>query len=100
MTPKYLVVFTSIRNTNDHEYGATNDHLFDQIKKHTGFVSAFSTRDAERRGVTVSYWSSLDAIQAWRTDTEHLKAKGRKEEWYDFYKIDICKIEHSYEWKA
>jgi heme-degrading monooxygenase HmoA len=100
MKATYLVVFTSIRNTNDHEYGETNDHLFDQIKNHPGFVEAFSTRDAQRRGVTISYWTSLEAVNGWRIDADHQKAKYRKEEWYEYYRIDICKIEKSYEWKS
>ena len=65
-------------------------------KQQSGYLGMESARN--EIGITVSYWESLEAIKNWKQQTEHLVAqqKGRKD-WYNWYKVRICKVEREYE---
>lgn len=60
-----------------------------------GFLGAESAR--EQLGITVSYWTSLEAIRAWKRDAEHREAQrlGR-ERWYADFRIRITRVEREY----
>jgi heme-degrading monooxygenase HmoA len=44
-------------------------------------------------GITISYWDSLESIEKWKQNNQHLKAKtlGR-EKWYASYSLKVCKV--------
>jgi heme-degrading monooxygenase HmoA len=61
-----------------------------------GFLGVETAR--EICGITVSYWQSLEAIAAWKQQSEHLRAQGRgRGDWYSAYKIRIAYVERDYE---
>ena len=94
--PYYAVIFTSIVTKNTEGYSEMAIKMEDLAKTQSGFLGIESAREAV--GITVSYWESLDAIKAWKQNSEHLIAqqKGR-EQWYSWYNTKICKVEHEYE---
>ena len=53
-----------------------------------------STHSAEGQGITVSYWRSLDALQAWGKNVEHrvAQAVGRTR-WYERFRLRVCRVE-------
>lgn len=91
----YAVIFTSVRNANDDGYAEMAERMVELARQQPGFVDVESARD--KTGITVSYWESLEAIAAWKRNTEHLFAqqKGRSD-WYSHYKVRIAKIEREY----
>jgi heme-degrading monooxygenase HmoA len=95
--PYYAVVFTSQRAEGENGYGEMAEKMFALAAQQPGFLGAESVRDAQGVGITVSYWSSLEAIRSWKRNEEHLvaQAKGRKS-WYRQYKLRICKVEREY----
>jgi heme-degrading monooxygenase HmoA len=47
--------------------------------------------------LAVSYWTSLDAIQAWATDARHMLAKEKgSADWFSKYVTRIAKVERVY----
>jgi heme-degrading monooxygenase HmoA len=47
--------------------------------------------------LAVSYWASLDAIQAWRVNAQHLLAKEKgMNDWFKTYVTRIAKVERVY----
>lgn len=45
----------------------------------------------------VSYWESLEAIQAWKDNAKHLTAQQLgKGKWYTNYQVEICQIIKEY----
>ena len=94
--PYYAVIFTSIVTKNTEGYSEMAIKMEDLAKTQSGFLGIESAR--EDVGITVSYWESLEAIKAWKQNSEHLIAqqKGR-EQWYSWYNTKICKVEHEYE---
>lgn len=93
--PYYAVVFTSRRETDDgRDYGVTAERMLELVAAQPGFLGVESVRDATGLGITVSYWSSREAIRAWRDVLEHRAAQARgRDDWYAGFELRICKVE-------
>jgi heme-degrading monooxygenase HmoA len=93
--PYYAVIFTSVRTGVDQGYAAMADRMMELAALQPGFLGVESAR--EGLGITVSYWDSLEAIQGWKADAEHLVAQqtGRSD-WYAQYKTRIARVERDY----
>jgi len=96
--PYYAVIFTSTQTKRTEGYNEMVQKMEELAKQEEGFISIDSAR--EEVGITVSYWKSLDAIKKWKQNSEHLLAqkKGRQN-WYSYYNVRICRVEHEYEFK-
>lgn len=47
--------------------------------------------------LSIAYYDSLDAINRWRRDSEHIAAKSKaRTTWLEDWQIRICKIEDIY----
>ncbi|CAF1863822.1 hypothetical protein NRS6185_00437 [Bacillus subtilis] len=73
--PYYAVIFSSVKSENDTGYGETAERMVSLAADQPGFLGVESVREADGRGITVSYWDSMDAINHWRHHTEHQAAK-------------------------
>jgi len=94
--PYYAVIFTSLRTEGDNGYGDMAAEMDALAKQQEGYLGIESARN--EIGITISYWSSLEAIKNWKANTRHLVAqKQGREKWYAQYKVRICKIERDYE---
>jgi heme-degrading monooxygenase HmoA len=90
--PYYAVIFTSLRTDGDKGYGEMAAKMVELASKQPGFLGAESAR--QEVGITVSYWTDLDAIKNWKKNIEHLKAqKSGREKWYSAFKTRIAKVE-------
>ncbi|KHK53542.1 antibiotic biosynthesis monooxygenase [Ralstonia sp. A12] len=100
--PYYAVIFASTRTDGDNGYGAMADRMVELARDMPGFLGIESVRDEAateqgRPGITVSYWSSLEAIREWKNQVEHLAAqKMGREKWYETYHLRIAKVEYDY----
>ncbi len=93
--PYFAVVFTSEMSENHVGYSEMAEQMAELAKEQIGYLGHESAR--EELGITVSYWESLEAIQNWKNQTEHLFAQKKgMEEWYAKYKIRIAKVERDY----
>lgn len=99
--PYYVVAFTSVRTPVDDGYEAMAQLMLDLAARQAGFLGVESVRDAEGVGITLSYWSSLEHIRAWRNHIEHTAAcdLGRAQ-WYAHYFTRIAKVERDYGFAA
>ncbi len=93
--PYYAVIFTSERTAGDNGYNAMSDKMLELAMQQPGYLGYESAR--EGLGITVSYWESLEAIRNWKQQADHQEAQqmGRAQ-WYQHYKIRICKVERDY----
>jgi len=93
--PYYAVIFTSLRTEGDNGYAETAKRMEELSSQYPGFLGLESARSG--LGITVCYWNSLEAIQNWKKNTEHMMAQQKgKAEWYSNYRIRICKVEREY----
>ena len=98
MEGKYAVIFASTKHNPDENYQKLDAELMELAKESPGFLGYESLAN-DNKSIFISYWESRDAIEAWRTESRHLYAKGRVSEWYERYLSQICFVEHSHEWR-
>jgi heme-degrading monooxygenase HmoA len=100
--PYYAVVFTSIRSPGDNEgYAVTADRMLELAREQPGFLGVETARGEDGLGITVSYWSSLESIAAWREHVEHrLAQKQGRAKWYRCYALRVCRVERAWEFES
>jgi heme-degrading monooxygenase HmoA len=99
----YAVIFSSLcrREGSVDGYAEMDERMLELAKQQPGFLGVESARGADGFGITVSYWSSLESIAAWRVHAEHRIAQtlGR-ERWYEQFDLRIAHIEQSRSFRA
>jgi heme-degrading monooxygenase HmoA len=95
--PYYAVIFTSMRSSIDEGYGAVADRMVELASEQPGFLGVESSRGADGFGITVSYWSSPEAIAAWKANAEHriAQASGHRK-WYEHFETRVARVERAY----
>jgi heme-degrading monooxygenase HmoA len=92
--PYYAVVFASQRTEGEQGYGAMAQRMVELAAQQPGFLGVESARDAEGFGITVSYWTDLESIRAWKAVSEHRAAQRLgKEKWYGAFSLRVAKVE-------
>ena len=92
----YIVIFKATIRQLDSTYTEMAQKLRDKAidQYHCVKFEACCENDFE---IALSYWNSLEDIQRWQQDAEHLVAQHLgKEKWYQHFNIEICKIERAY----
>jgi heme-degrading monooxygenase HmoA len=95
--PYYAVIFTSTRTEVDEGYEAMADRMVELAARQPGFLGVESARGPDGLGITVSYWSSLEAIAAWKAQGEHRVAQLQgHQKWYQHFETRIARVERAY----
>lgn len=93
--PYYAVIFSSLKAEDDEGYGEMAERMLELAAQQPGFLGVESAR--EQLGITVSYWSSREAIAAWKANIEHREAQRQgHERWYKAFRTRICRVEREY----
>lgn len=92
--PYYAVIFTSVRNDRDDGYEAVAARMLELASRQPGFLGFETAR--QEVGISVSYWSSLEAITAWKSHAEHREAQRDAGRWYESFRVRICRVEREY----
>jgi heme-degrading monooxygenase HmoA len=93
--PYYAVIFTSLRTDTDAGYEEMAEEMVRLAAIQPGYLGHESARSG--LGITISYWESLEAIRAWKVNSEHLIAqKYGREKWYSAFKTRIGLVERDY----
>jgi len=95
--PYYAVIFSSQRAEGGDGYDEMAQRMVELAATQPGFLGIESVRGADGFGITISYWSSADAIANWKANVEHLAAQEMgKQIWYAHYEIRVAKVERAY----
>ena len=95
--PYYSVIFSSLRTAGDGGYAQMADRMVELAAEQAGFLGVESVREADGFGITVSYWTSLECIAAWRRHAEHRIAQEQgRSKWYAHYELRIARVERAY----
>ncbi|SDB60260.1 Heme-degrading monooxygenase HmoA [Flavobacteriaceae bacterium MAR_2010_188] len=93
--PYYAVIFTSKLNAEVIGYQEMSILMEELATQQSGYLGIESARS--EIGITVSYWQTLEDINNWKQQSDHLVAqKLGREKWYCWYEIKICKVEREY----
>lgn len=95
--PYYAVIFTSLRTEGDSGYATTAARMLELADQQPGFLGYEAARGSDGSGVSVCYWTTIEAIAAWKEHGEHLlaQAEGRAT-WYAQYTVRVAKVERAY----
>ena len=95
--PYYAAIFTSQRTGGDDGYELTVLRMLELAEEQPGYLGVDSARGADGAGITISYWTSLDAIAAWKSNAEHRPAQAKGQtKWYEQYTVRIARVERSH----
>ena len=96
----YAVVFVSQKSPHTEGYASMLEEMLELGRQRPGFIRVDSV-DNGGQGITVSWWQTLEDIDNWRRHPRHLEAKKRgRDQWYESYRISICKVDQEWEFKA
>lgn len=90
----YAVIFTSVRTDIDDGYSEMSKQLQDLAKDQPGYLG-FESASGELN-ISISYWRSLEDIANWKANVTHAYAQSRHADWYEKYRVRICKVEKDY----
>ena len=95
------VIFQSLRTADDAEgYAASAAAMERLAAAQPGYRGVASARDADGFGITVSWWADNEAAEAWRDHPEHAATrKAGRARWYGSYRVDVARVERSYDWR-
>ncbi|MDA0347100.1 MAG: antibiotic biosynthesis monooxygenase [Verrucomicrobia bacterium] len=95
--PYYAVIFPSTRTEGDNGYKAMAEKMETLAARQPGFLGIESVKNEKGCGITISYWTSEEAIVNWHHHPEHQKAQAAgKSVWYQDYMLRIAKVERAY----
>ena len=99
--PYYAVIFTSLRSPGDRGYAQAAEQMLELAREQPGFLGVESARGGDGLGITVSYWSSEEAIRAWKHHADHsaIREQGRST-WYSAFQTRVCKVERTYAFRS
>lgn len=99
--PYYAVIFTSRRNAHDDAgYGEAAQRMVELAARQPGYLGVESVRGEDGIGITVSYWTSEEAIRAWRAHAEHAETREHgRNHWYEAYELRVAKVGRAYGWE-
>ena len=85
-----------MRTTDNAGYAKTNAFMNELALQQKGFLGMENA--SSDIGISISYWSNLEAIKKWKENLDHQKAQveGQKT-WYRQYKVRIAKVERDYD---
>ncbi len=101
-TPYYAAIFTSRRGGGPGDgYAEMAERMEELAARQPGYLGIEHARREDGVGITVSYWRSLEDIQAWKAVQEHALAQrlGR-ERWYAAYHVRVARVEYDYSFET
>jgi len=92
--PCYAVIFSNQQRGEPSDYARVAERMSELARAMPGYLGHESTRGVDGFGITVSYWSSLDAIAGWRAQLEHTDAqRAGRERFYAKYDLRVARVE-------
>jgi heme-degrading monooxygenase HmoA len=86
----YAVIFISVKSKDLEGYAETDEKMMELAQQQPGYLG-YTSAD----GIFISYWETREAIDAWKVNPEHGKAKANAKKWYEYYHSMVTKVESS-----
>lgn len=96
----YVVIFKATVKQLDDDYMYHARRLRELAISKYGCTD-FTSLTENNQEISLSYWNSLEDIQAWKNDEQHKQAQALgKSLWYSHYKVEIVEILREYAGQA
>ena len=89
-----VIVFRSkLKPGIGEEFTHANEGIEPHAKSFPGFLEERSYTAVDGERLTVVWYESKEALEAWANDPRHraIKQKGR-ENWYEYYKMSVAEV--------
>ena len=88
----YAVIFRAKINELDDEYLEMACHMRELAKTDYGCVEFVAVSEGDEE-IAISYWNTLEQIDAWKQDPQHRVAQelGRSK-WYKSFQVQLTEI--------
>lgn len=97
MTFIFAVIFHAEIAQLDDEYFATAKQMRELAIAHYGCLDFVATTEGSSE-IAIFYWPSLEHIQHWKRNAEHLQAQQQgRARWYKSYKVEVVELIRSYQ---
>ena len=91
--PHFANIFNYYLSDDLEGYQEMDEITLDLVHNIDGFLG-WESHKSEGRGSFISYWRDKDAINQWRKDLTHQKAKAEgMSRWYKYYHTMLVKVE-------
>ncbi len=97
--PFYANIFSYVPSQTRDGYAEADEATLKKVEDVDGFLGYEST-GTENRRIFISYWRDLDAIDNWRKNKTHQRAKSHGKEWYAAYHSMVVKVESHSLWNT
>ena len=92
----YAVIFKAKTKKLDNNYFKMANHMRELAINEYGCVEFTAVTEGSDE-IVISYWESLEQIQKWKENSEHLVAqKLGQEKWYEDYTVEIVEVISKY----
>ncbi len=95
----FAVIFISEKSNDLTGYEEMDELTINLAQQQPGFIGYESVTNNQNKGIFISYWESMDAIENWRKNSIHLAAKNQAKKWYKSYISQICKVQKNHEFE-
>ena len=94
--PYFANVFNYFLSDDLEGYEEMDEITLDQVHEIDGFLG-WESHKSQGRGSFISYWRDKEAIDQWRKDLTHQKAKMKgMKRWYKYYHSMLVKVESAH----
>ena len=96
----YAVIFKAQIKELDQNYSETAKRMQELALQKYGCIEFLSLTEGDQE-ISISYWKTLEHIQQWKQNAEHLQAQAMgKSKWYNNYQVEIVEIHRQYSYPA
>ena len=93
----YAVIFTAKIGGLDDGYSRLAARMRQLALEEYGCTQFTSCSEGDQE-IAISYWPSLEQIQAWKQNSKHLAAQALgRNKWYKSYKVEVVEILREYD---
>ncbi|MBT3646784.1 MAG: antibiotic biosynthesis monooxygenase [Flavobacteriales bacterium] len=94
--PYYANIFSYLIGEDRDGYDEMDELTLRLVAGFDGYLG-YESSNADGRGLFISYWRDLEAMDNWRRNATHAQAKSEgKKRWYQYYHSKVVKIESAH----
>ncbi|MGB1298713.1 MAG: antibiotic biosynthesis monooxygenase family protein [Psychrobium sp.] len=96
----YAVIFRAKTGQQDSQYGTMVAKMRELAFEKYGCIDFVAVTEGDQE-IAISYWPTEEAIQAWKSDSEHIIAQqlGR-DKWYESYLVQVVEVKRAYKFNC
>ena len=95
--PFYANIFSYIPSAERDGYAEMDEATLLEVQDNPGFLG-YEVTGTDTHRIFISYWKDMAAINLWRENATHKRAKSFGKKWYAAYHSMLVKIESHSHW--